>query len=167
MKNKKPKVKCKYCNICKAYLKNIHDSYYGLVDAKFSSGYDSTHFLDGYSFTFSLCEKCLYDLFDKFTKSPNIINYFDSEKSTLKEYRKSEKYSEEYKIKSEEKYKYQLSNSICMDGDCNGDAEFLYVNSLNRGKTVLYCKSCVSKWADADRHEFIPWVNSKKNRLLL
>jgi hypothetical protein len=167
MKDKIKKIKCKYCNICKTYLKNIHGSYYGLVDANFSSGYDSTHFIDGFSFTFSLCEKCLYDLFDKFKKSPKIKGYIGGEKLTLKQYRDNEKYIEEYKIKLEEKYKYQLSNSICMDHDCKSDAEFLYVNALKNGKTIIYCKSCVSKWGDAAQHEFIPWVNSKKNRLLL
>lgn len=165
MKNKSKKIKCKYCNICKTYLKNIHGSYYGLIDANFSSGYESTDFLDGFSFDFSLCEKCLHDLFDRFKKSPKITNYFDGEKLTLSQYRKSEKYSEEYKIKTKEEYKRKLSNSICMHGDCKGDAEFLYVPALSNGKTILYCKDCVVGYDE--NHEFIPWINSKKNRLLL
>ena len=41
-------------------------SFYGLIEVTVTGGYCSTHLADGSSYTFSLCEKCLVELFESF-----------------------------------------------------------------------------------------------------
>jgi hypothetical protein len=43
---------------------------YGLIEAEVEGGYYSTYLEDQQSYTFSLCEKCLKELFDKFVIPP-------------------------------------------------------------------------------------------------
>lgn len=57
------------CNKCGKSLKcefNIN----GLVEAEVRGAYDSPRLLDGAKYEFSLCEKCLFELFDKFVLPP-------------------------------------------------------------------------------------------------
>lgn len=66
---------CNKCgNSCRPG-KSVPD-YYGLVEACFTTGYESTHFDDGLVFNFSLCEKCLFELFKTFKIQPNKEGYF-------------------------------------------------------------------------------------------
>lgn len=43
-----------------------HMGYYGLIKAKVTGGYFSEHLQDATRYKFSLCEKCLKELFDGF-----------------------------------------------------------------------------------------------------
>jgi hypothetical protein len=63
------------CNKCGESLRPPFDSnfpgdYYGLVEVGFSTGYLSKELPDGYWYTFSLCEKCLSELFKTFKHPP-------------------------------------------------------------------------------------------------
>lgn len=49
--------------------------YYGLVDATVSGGYSSDALSDCTIYTFSLCEKCLMELFEQFKEPPKIEAY--------------------------------------------------------------------------------------------
>lgn len=48
-----------------SYVK-IHSEFYGLIETRAESGYLSDHLEDGYSYVFSLCEKCLKNMFKRF-----------------------------------------------------------------------------------------------------
>lgn len=45
--------------------------WYGLIEATVGGGYYSTHLDDGFEYTFSLCEPCLYELFQTFKLKPS------------------------------------------------------------------------------------------------
>jgi hypothetical protein len=47
----------------------------GLVEVEVSGAYDSTHLEDCTNYTFSLCEKCLVELFETFSISPLETGY--------------------------------------------------------------------------------------------
>lgn len=62
------------CNKCDEYcsLTDKLEENYGLLNASFSSGYNSIpQFEDMVRFTFSLCEHCLLDLFKTFKNKPS------------------------------------------------------------------------------------------------
>lgn len=109
------------CNSCKGagYLKNpalytcnmcgdslLYGSYnepYGLVDQVVGGGYGSKHLFDMTSYTFSLCEKCIRDMFNKFVNPPKTIDGHEeisfSSDQALYDYRnfcKSKEFDEKY-----------------------------------------------------------------------
>lgn len=72
------------CNKCEsdlmlydtnAYGDKIPVGYHGLVDAVVNGGYYSEHLSDTVTYRFSLCEKCLLELFETFKKAPEISCY--------------------------------------------------------------------------------------------
>lgn len=56
-----------FCNLCGMSCKSPMGKYYGLIEAEVFAGYESTHLEDGDVHKFSLCERCLKDMFAKFT----------------------------------------------------------------------------------------------------
>lgn len=60
------------CNKCGGSL--CDDGYYpyGLVETKVGGGYNSEHLTDLLTYTFSICEKCLRDLFSTFKIPPTV-----------------------------------------------------------------------------------------------
>lgn len=59
---------------------------YGLVNAKVSSGYLSHDLEDGNLYTFSLCEKCLKEMFESFKIPVKTLCYLFPEESCSKDY---------------------------------------------------------------------------------
>lgn len=55
-----------FCNKCGLSIKSPMGSYYGLVEATVTGGYESTELEDGDVHKFSLCENCLKQLFSEF-----------------------------------------------------------------------------------------------------
>lgn len=49
--------------------------YYGLIDAEVSGGYYSDHLSDCVNYKFSLCEKCVKEMFDTFKVKPDVYVY--------------------------------------------------------------------------------------------
>lgn len=49
---------------------NLINEAYGLIEASVSGGYDSIFLRDEQSYTFSLCEECLKEMFDNFLIPP-------------------------------------------------------------------------------------------------
>jgi len=60
------------------HLANRLGDTYGL-EAKFSTGYNSTALPDGYTYRFNLCEGCLVDLFRQFERPPERKAYMGGE----------------------------------------------------------------------------------------
>lgn len=70
---------CNNCgNSCRAWRSKddveIHDAY-GLIETKVSGGYDSTELCDMTSYSFSLCEPCLKQMFDAFKIPPTVFDH--------------------------------------------------------------------------------------------
>ena len=69
------------CNKCGSSCK-LHEfeendfQWGGLIEAKIMGGYFSSHLEDCQYYTFSICEKCLKELFESF-KIPVSINEYD------------------------------------------------------------------------------------------
>ena len=66
-----------HCNQCGLSCKSPMGEYYGLIEATVLAGYESTHLEDGDSYKFSLCERCLSELFESFMYDSfqgNILN---------------------------------------------------------------------------------------------
>lgn len=69
-----------FCNKCGESLKVNNDPliFCGLAEMKYSGSYHSHIFSDGDEYTFSLCEKCLKNIFDECKIKPKYydrINY--------------------------------------------------------------------------------------------
>lgn len=55
-----------FCNKCSMSCRGHIGNFNGLIEADVRGAYDSSHFEDGAVYKFSLCERCLLDLFDSF-----------------------------------------------------------------------------------------------------
>ena len=55
-----------FCNKCGMSCRGHIGNFNGLIEAKVVGAYDSTHIDDGDIYIFSLCERCLKELFDNF-----------------------------------------------------------------------------------------------------
>src|ERR1700691_4026503 len=62
----------KLCNLCGECLCEDGYDYYGLYNAKVEGGYNSNYLWDMRRYTFSLCEKCLRDMFNRCIIKPDI-----------------------------------------------------------------------------------------------
>lgn len=59
------------CNKCgKSCRSNDSGDFYGLIEVSFSTGYFSPKLPDGSTYTFSLCEECLDEMFREFKIQP-------------------------------------------------------------------------------------------------
>jgi hypothetical protein len=50
---------------------------YGLIEAEVGTGYYSTSLPDGHTYTFSICEDCLAELFKDFKVQPEVESMFE------------------------------------------------------------------------------------------
>jgi hypothetical protein len=77
-----------FCNICGTNCKSFHGSHYGLINARITGGYESTYLKDEKSYKFSLCEKCLVNLFKTFKTSVEVkdcdVMGIDLDSTTMK-----------------------------------------------------------------------------------
>lgn len=64
-----------FCNMCGLSCKSPAGINYGLIDVEVTGGYESTHIQDGDVHEFSLCERCLSEMFAKF-KYPSLKGNF-------------------------------------------------------------------------------------------
>jgi len=66
------------CNKCGQSCRPSEEvpDFYGLIEASFTTGYESKALPDGVCYSFSLCEGCLAKLFDTFQIKPEIKEYF-------------------------------------------------------------------------------------------
>lgn len=62
------------CNQCGNSCKVEPHDFYGLIEIGYTGGYCSTHFGDMEQHSFSLCEKCLRELIDKFSINSLVDN---------------------------------------------------------------------------------------------
>lgn len=66
---------CNRCGECMRPLGTHNEQYpHGLEGAAIQGGYDSYHLLDCTTYKFSICEKCLRELFNQFKIKPTIID---------------------------------------------------------------------------------------------
>jgi hypothetical protein len=68
-----------FCNKCGMSCKGHIGNFNGLIEAKVSGSFDSTHLDDGDMYCFSLCERCLKELIDSFKLYAKQGNYLFSE----------------------------------------------------------------------------------------
>lgn len=68
-----------FCNKCGMSCLNMQGGHNGLIEAEVVGGYDSTHIDDGDVYIFSLCEKCLREIFDDCKLNPHAGNYMFAE----------------------------------------------------------------------------------------
>lgn len=64
-----------FCNKCGFSCKDPNGQFCGLIEAEVSGGYGSTHLGDGDVYIFSLCERCLLEMFEKFHYPAKQGNY--------------------------------------------------------------------------------------------
>lgn len=78
------------CNKCGERMTNsfdVHDNnVYGLVETSVSGGYASPHLFDMTSYIFSLCEKCLRNLFGECKIPPRVSGEGNSYAEDLADY---------------------------------------------------------------------------------
>lgn len=70
-----------FCNKCGMSCKGHVGNFNGLIEAKVSGGYDSTHLSDGDCYAFSLCESCLIQIINKFKLNAKVGNYLFAEEN--------------------------------------------------------------------------------------
>jgi len=65
------------CNKCGTSCKGEMGNFNGLIEVVVTGAYDSTHLEDMRSYSFSICEKCLSELFGGFAINPDISGGYD------------------------------------------------------------------------------------------
>lgn len=78
MKTMKTVTKEIICNKCGLSCKKSNDcnDFYGLIESSVTGGYFSDFLEDDIKYTFSLCEKCLSEIFTAFKEPPQTIKCF-------------------------------------------------------------------------------------------
>lgn len=106
------------CNLCGSSMRSEHkysaalsDEPIGLHNSQVSGEYFSEHLLDLHTYIFSLCEKCIRDLFSKCVIPPTVINYSDG---IMCDYFTDQKIYEQELWKKSEAY-----NQAYLDKKCN------------------------------------------------
>ena len=66
------------CNKCGSSCRPSNEvpDFYGLIEASFTTGYESVALPDGKEYTFSLCESCIAELFKSFAINPEEKDFF-------------------------------------------------------------------------------------------
>ena len=68
-------IKCNKCGGSLVPVSKDNDvGMYGLVDQCVSGGWHSDHLTDLHTYRFSLCEKCIVEMFDNFTIHPEVFS---------------------------------------------------------------------------------------------
>ena len=66
---------CSRCGECMRPLGTMNEQYpHGLENAEVTGGYDSYHLFDMTTYKFSICEKCLRELFNQFKIKPTVTD---------------------------------------------------------------------------------------------
>ena len=102
---------CNLCGECMCLPESVYPD--GLYNAEVSGGYNSYYLSDMTSYEFSLCEKCLREMFIKCKIKPKVDFSFDAE-------RNGSNWDEDYKI-----YEYKIwrdagnHHQAYLNGKCN------------------------------------------------
>jgi hypothetical protein len=71
---------CNRCGECMRPLGTHNEQYsHGLEKAEVTGGYDSYHLFDCTTYRFSICEKCLREVFNQFKIKPTVIDQTSSD----------------------------------------------------------------------------------------
>jgi hypothetical protein len=96
------------CNKCTLSLRKIdytdmyniqHSSFYGIVEYTYKGGYNSHPLQDITSYTFSLCEPCLSEMFESFTIPVGVDEYDIYDGSPQADAERQDKFSQIYESK--------------------------------------------------------------------
>jgi hypothetical protein len=120
-------VLCNLCGECMCPLGTINEQHpHGLHNAHVMGGYDSYHLLDMSQYTFSLCEKCLRQLFMRCKIKPNIVEMsFDEDFSTEETWERDQEYYEYRVWKDTGGYHQAYLNKKCNSiKDCPNKAVY-------------------------------------------
>jgi hypothetical protein len=121
---------CNRCGECMRPLRTMNEQYpHGLEGAKITGGYDSYHLFDMTTYTFSICEKCLRELFNQFKVPPKVEDTMDLQPIEYAWKRDQEAY--EYRVWKDEgghhkAYMEKRCNSI---KDCPNRAVYTLLHS--------------------------------------
>jgi len=78
---------CNRCgNSCLISYDTEHEEFYGNI-VHYSAGYNSPVLPDGYSYTFSLCERCISDIIVTLKNPPTVVDYMTGEKIPYAEFK--------------------------------------------------------------------------------
>jgi hypothetical protein len=70
-----------FCNKCSMSCRGHIGNFNGLIEARVSGAYDSSHIEDGAIYIFSLCEKCVMDLVNSFKLDAYKGNFIDLDRN--------------------------------------------------------------------------------------
>jgi hypothetical protein len=123
---------CNNCGECLCPLDTIsHSDPHGLVNARVTGGYNSYHLMDCTSYVFSICEKCLRQLFINFKIEPTVneVDFWSDNDDGRSSWDKDQE-SYEFRVwKDNGGYHQAYLNRKCNEvKDCLGEAIY----------TVLY-----------------------------
>lgn len=122
---------CNRCGECMRPLGTSNEQYpHGLEKAEVTGGYDSYHLFDCTTYKFSICEKCLRELFNQFKIKPTVIDRMGSDE---KEPWALDQTAYEYRVWKDEgghhkAYMAKLCNSV---KDCPNRAAWTLLQSGN------------------------------------
>ncbi len=155
------------CNQCgfalkEAIDKNDFQSDYGLRDVQVEAGYFSNYLTDWNQYIFSLCEKCLRDLFIRFKIKPDIYCHSDNVGYSWEE--DNEGIEERLWHRSEgpkEKYKQQLCNER---QHCPYRAVYSLFYVADDGDTFANTGVCIDhseRYVGKNSYKLVPFISHK------
>lgn len=120
------KVLCNRCAGPQRPLGTMNEQYpHGLESVSASGGYDSYHLLDMTTYTFSICEKCLRELFNQFVIKPTVIENMRGSDKPADLWAEDQKYYE-YRVWKDNGGHHQayLNRKCNFEKDCPNDAKY-------------------------------------------
>lgn len=141
------------CNKCGNSLCFGHEDWispHGLVDLAVSGGYHSEHLLDCTSYKFSLCEKCIREIFES-CKIPPAVHGMGDYESYAEESASYKSMRWDRSTGPSEKYAQGICNA---SENCNNAADYRYYNGGNIYDKA-YCSEHIKRYSNSSV-KFIP-----------
>jgi hypothetical protein len=123
---------CNRCGECMRPLGTMNEQYpHGLEKAEVTGGYDSYHLFDMTTYKFSICEKCLRELFNQFKIKPGVEDRIDLQPIPYAWEKDQEAY--EYRVWKDEggHHKAYMSKLCNAAKDCPNRAVYTVLHNGN------------------------------------
>jgi|SRR5579885_683329 len=155
------------CNRCAGPMRPLgtfNEQYeHGLENSAITGGYDSYHLFDMTTYTFSLCEKCLRELFNEFKIPPLVSDRLDMDinaaPKTREEYWKEDQEAYEYRVWVDEGKHHQayLDRKCNRVKNCPNEAIYtrLYRNEFTEDSS---CEEHKDRYFQGNVHKLVKFI---------
>jgi hypothetical protein len=149
---------CNRCGERQRPFGTVNDQYpQGLENIKVTGGYDSFHLFDMTSYIFSICEKCLRELFNQFKIKPEIIEIMRDDDS-----------EQDLWAQDQDAYEYRIweKDGGFHNAYVNGKCNFKKDCPNNAKYTQLISDSFTERCCCEEHKDLFNYMNSKLTKFI-